>query len=63
VVFKLNGPAHAKALALPGAQLWDPSGKARPMKEWVAVPVPAGASSASFKALAQAALAYVQAAT
>ncbi|WP_197047182.1 hypothetical protein [Paucibacter sp. KBW04] len=59
VVFKLNGPAHAKALALPGAQLWDPSGKARPMKEWVAVP--AVGSNTGFNALAQAALAYVQA--
>src|SRR5690348_3364457 len=37
VVFKLTDPDHAKALALPGAMLWDPSGKNRPMKEWVAL--------------------------
>ncbi|RYY63290.1 MAG: hypothetical protein EOO12_12645 [Chitinophagaceae bacterium] len=41
MVFKLTGPAHAGALAVPGAKLFDPSGKGRPMKEWVQVP-PAG---------------------
>ncbi len=38
MVFKLNGDLHAEALALDGAQLFDPSGKHRPMKEWVQVP-------------------------
>ncbi|MBC3933768.1 hypothetical protein H8K47_00215 [Undibacterium sp. CY7W] len=38
IVFKLRGESHARALALTGAVLWDPSGKGRPMKEWVAVP-------------------------
>lgn len=38
MVFKLTGAAHAEALALPGAQLFDPSGKKRPMKDWVQVP-------------------------
>ncbi len=38
LVFKLTGDAHKKAMALKDAQLWDPSGKGRPMKEWVAVP-------------------------
>lgn len=32
-------PAHADALALDGAALFDPSGKGRPFKDWVAVPV------------------------
>jgi hypothetical protein len=31
--------AHAEALALPGAELFDPSGKGRPFKDWVSVPV------------------------
>jgi hypothetical protein len=31
-------PAHAEALALPGAELFDPSGKNRPFKDWVAIP-------------------------
>ncbi|MFG2004983.1 hypothetical protein ACGFNU_38145 [Spirillospora sp. NPDC048911] len=31
-------PTHADALALPGAELFDPSGKDRPFKDWVAVP-------------------------
>ncbi|HHO56820.1 MAG TPA: hypothetical protein ENK21_10555 [Trueperaceae bacterium] len=38
MVFKLNGQAHKKALALEDASLFDPSGKNRPMKEWVQVP-------------------------
>ena len=39
MVFKLtNRDAHAKALALDGAHLFDPSGKGRPFKEWVVVP-------------------------
>src|SRR5215212_9805292 len=31
--------AHTGALALDGASLFDPSGKGRPFKDWVAVPV------------------------
>ena len=38
LVFKLSGGAHKQALSQPGAILWDPSGKGRPMKEWVAIP-------------------------
>jgi hypothetical protein len=38
MVFKLGGEAHKKALAMKNAHLWDPSGKGRPMKEWVCVP-------------------------
>lgn len=38
MVFKLGSPKHAEALALPGALLFDPSGRGRPMKEWVVVP-------------------------
>mgnify|MGYP001202705312 CR=1 FL=1 len=39
MVFKLTVPEHTEALALSGAQLFDPSGQGRPMKEWVEVPV------------------------
>jgi AraC-like DNA-binding protein len=39
VAFKLRLKLHADALALEGAQLFDPSGRGRPMKEWVQVPV------------------------
>ena len=39
MVFKLAGPDHAAALALPGAVLFDPSGMGRPMKAWVLVPL------------------------
>ncbi|RAK68305.1 hypothetical protein [Hymenobacter edaphi] len=38
MVFKLADEAHREALALDGARLFDPSGKGRPMKEWVQVP-------------------------
>jgi hypothetical protein len=38
MVFKLTGDIHKEALALKGAQLFDPSGKKRPMKEWIQVP-------------------------
>jgi hypothetical protein len=37
MVFKLTGEAHAKAIALKGSRLFDPSGSKRPMKEWVQV--------------------------
>jgi hypothetical protein len=30
---------HTVALALSGAELFDPSGKKRPFKDWVAIPV------------------------
>jgi len=38
MVFKLNGDVHSESLKLKGAKLFDPSGKNRPMKEWVQVP-------------------------
>ena len=38
MVFKLTDEAHRDALSLDGAQLFDPSGKGRAMKEWVQVP-------------------------
>lgn len=38
MVFKLTGDDHANALSSVGSQLFDPSGKKRPMKEWVQVP-------------------------
>jgi hypothetical protein len=40
MVFKLPDPdAHARALALEGAHLFDPGGNGRPFKEWVVVPL------------------------
>ena len=59
LVFKLADPAHAEALALPGAHLFDPSGRNRPMKEWVAVPV---SQSKRWPGLARAAFDYVESA-
>ena len=55
--FKLAVPQHTEALALSGARLFDPSGRGRPMKEWVEVP--AEHASQWFE-LARAALAYVE---
>lgn len=39
MVFKLAGHAHGEARGLPGATLFDPSGRGRPMKDWVQVPL------------------------
>jgi hypothetical protein len=55
MVFKLTSPAHAEALALSGAQLFDP-GMGRPMKEWVVVPAD---HAARWLNLAKAAMKYV----
>jgi hypothetical protein len=54
MVFKLQDPAaHAEALALEGAHLFDPGGRGRPFKEWVVVPP---ALAGRWPALAEAAL-------
>ncbi|HEV3231738.1 MAG TPA: hypothetical protein VG245_05735 [Candidatus Dormibacteraeota bacterium] len=55
MVFKLSGEAHARALALAGAHLFDPMG-GRPMKEWVVVPA---AQAEAWLELARAAMEYV----
>ena len=56
VAFKLTGSHHQQALSIPNAALWDPSGKERPMKEWVALPASASKRFADF---AKAAMTYV----
>ncbi len=58
VVFKLgrDSQAFAPALALPGAALFDPSGRNRPYKDWVEVPF---TSHQEWPALAEAALHFV----
>lgn len=53
-VFKLEGDAHAEALKLKGAMLFDPSGMGRPMKAWVVIP---SENSKKWGELAQAGLA------
>lgn len=57
MVFKLNGNTHKEALALKDSQLFDPSGKKRPMKEWVQVPF---THSDRWEKFAEAALKYVK---
>lgn len=56
VAFKLgkDSAEHARALALPGAALFDPSRMNRPFKDWVEVPL---VSASEWPALAEAALA------
>src|SRR5574339_1046351 len=42
MVFKLTDPdAHARALAVPGAHLFDPSGRGEVFRQWVVVPASA----------------------
>jgi len=39
MVFKLTDPdAHARALAVPGAHLFDPSEQGEPFRQWVVIP-------------------------
>lgn len=57
MVFKLTGDEHAEALSLDGSVLFDPSGKKRPMKEWVQVPF---SYHAQWNRFADAALTYVK---
>lgn len=39
MVFKLTDPeAHARALSIPGAHLFDPSGRGEHFRQWVVVP-------------------------
>ena len=56
MVFKLPGETHKEALSLDGSELFDPSGKGRPMKEWVQVPFD---YKDTWKEFATAALEYV----
>jgi len=56
MVFKLSGDKHKEALALKSAQLFDPSKKNRPMKEWVQVPFE---HKEKWKAFARAAMDFV----
>jgi hypothetical protein len=56
IALKLTGQAHRDALGLEGARLWDPSGKHRPMKEWVQLPF---ACAREWPELAERALKYV----
>lgn len=54
MVFKLpDADDRGRALALEGAHLFDPGGRGRPMKEWVAVP---GAHAQLWPDLAETAL-------
>ena len=54
MVFKLpDQDAHARALELDGAHLFDPSGQGRPFRAWVVVPE---AHAAEWESLAQHAL-------
>lgn len=57
MVCKLRGDIHDAALKETGAKLFDPSGKNRPMKEWVQLPETAAwakYASAAYQAAAAA---------
>ena len=52
LAFKLAGDAHAEALEIEGAHLFDPRGKGHPMKEWVQIPAAQSTSWNRFARLA-----------
>jgi hypothetical protein len=56
MVFKLTGAAREQAMTLPDARQFDPSGKDRPMREWIAL---TPASRDQWPQLADESLAYV----
>lgn len=57
MVFKLKGEAHREALSLDKSVLFDPSGKNRPMKEWVQVD---SSDQDKWRAFTEAAFEYVK---
>jgi hypothetical protein len=57
IALKLTGDDHRRALGIAGAKLWDPSGKQRPMREWVQLPF---ADAQVWPELAEQALKYVK---
>ncbi len=52
LAFKLTGKAHAEALQIEGARLFDPRGKGHPMKEWVQIPAAQSSTWGRFAELA-----------
>jgi len=52
MAFKLTGTAHAEALGIEGAHLFDPRGQGHPMKEWVQVPATQSSTWGRFARLA-----------
>jgi hypothetical protein len=52
IAFKLTGEAHAQALQVEGAHLFDPRGKGHPMKEWVQIPAAQSSTWSHFARLA-----------
>lgn len=57
MVFKLGGISHTEAMKLNDSVLFDPSGKGRPMKEWVQV---SAANQDKWPVLAEDAMDYVK---
>jgi len=52
MAFKLAGEAHAEALQVEGARVFDPRGEGRPMKQWVQIPVAQSSAWPRFARLA-----------
>jgi len=52
LAFKLAGEAHAEALQVEGAHLFDPRGKGQPMKEWIQIPAAQSSTWSHFARLA-----------
>jgi hypothetical protein len=52
MAFKLEGEAHAGALQVSGAHLFDPRGQGHPMKRWVQIPAAESSTWSHFARLA-----------
>jgi uncharacterized damage-inducible protein DinB len=52
VAFKLTGEAHAEALQVEGAHLFDPRGQGHAMKEWLQIPAAQSSTWSRFARLA-----------
>ena len=52
MAFKLSGEAHAEALQVNGAHLFDPRGQRHPMKAWVQIPATQSSTWSHFARLA-----------
>jgi hypothetical protein len=60
LVVKIGAPRVQELLKAKTSKVFDPSGRGRPMKDWIAIKEPAAAAKKKWLALAQEAQAFVE---